>query len=487
MAKVIIPEIELNDIEYKEELPSKHEKYMKTVVAFANGNGGRIVFGVRDKDRVVVGVPDDSIARITDAITNAISDSCEPAIIPDPIFQTIGDKTVINIDIPKGMQKPYYIKSEGMLEGVYIRVGGTTRHAARYLVQELILRGKNRHYDEQPFEDGFVAEDEVTALCEDMYSFAAENSELREATTIKRVTKRQLLSWNLLNEENGKLIPGNGYLLLSGDNKAFPQAQIQCAVFKGKTRGIFITKRDFSGPIYRQVQDAYNFVLQNIKLGSRTEGVFRRDLYELPKESIRELIANAVCHRSYLSPDRIQVALYDDRLEVTSPGMLHDELTVEQMKQGLSKPRNRGIASAFVYMGIVETWGNGIPKIFAESAAYGLREPELIPSDLTFRINLFRNEQILDVDGAMATSLVGTNGTNIGTNGTNVGTNGTDFEAKEDIVYRLISQNTEITLDNIVSQTCLSRRTVSRIIKSLKEKGRISRVGRTHGKWVTLK
>ncbi|HBN82335.1 MAG TPA: hypothetical protein DDZ89_00670 [Clostridiales bacterium] len=66
--------------------------------------------------------------------------------------------------------------------------------------------------------------------------------------------------------------------------------------------------------------------------------------------------------------------------------MLHDELTVEQMKQGLSKPRNRGIANAFVYMGIVETWGSGIPKIYAESTAYRLREPELIPSDLILEL-----------------------------------------------------------------------------------------------------
>ncbi len=73
--------------------------------------------------------------------------------------------------------------------------------------------------------------------------------------------------------------------------------------------------------------------------------------------------------------------MYKVILEVTSPGMLHDELTIEQMKRGLSKPRNRGIASAFVYMGIVENWGSGIPKVFAESAMYGLPEPELVASE----------------------------------------------------------------------------------------------------------
>ncbi len=487
MSDYVMPEFESKDTEYKEGLPSKHEKYLKTVAAFANGNGGRLVFGVRDSDRVVIGIPNNELSRISDAIANAISDNCEPAIIPDPIFQTLGDKTIIIVDIPKGMQKPYFIKSEGILEGVYVRVGGTTRRAERYLVQELILRGRNRYFDEQPAEDFVVTEDEVDALCNDMYDFAVESNTERGTLNIKRVSKRQLFSWNLLHEGSGKLIPGNGFLLLRGDVKAFPQAQIQCAVFRGKTRGNFVTKRDFSGPIYRQLQDAYNFVLQNIRLGSRVNGIFRRDFYEIPQDSVREMIANAVSHRSYLSPDKIQVALYDDRLEVTSPGMLHDELTVEQMKQGLSKPRNRGIVNAFVYMGIVETWGSGIPKIFAESAEFGLREPELIPSDLTFRINLFRGVQDNDV---------GNNGTN-GINGTNVALNGINGTSTDDIaielygnnsvVYNVLARNPRVTIDEIVNDTNVSKRTVNRAIKSLKEKGYIGRVGGTRGRWVILK
>ena len=85
--------------------------------------------------------------------------------------------------------------------------------------------------------------------------------------------------------------------------------------------GIFPLK-EFAGAIYEQIEDAYNFVLQHIDLGSRIEGIGRQDYYELPVKTIREMISNAVCHRSYLTPGKIQVALFDDRLEVTSPGML---------------------------------------------------------------------------------------------------------------------------------------------------------------------
>ena len=80
--------------------------------------------------------------------------------------------------------------------------------------------------------------------------------------------------------------------------------------------------------------------------------------------------------------------LFDDRLEVTSPGMLDSEITIEKMKSGLSKIRNRGIAAAFSYMNIVEAWGSGIPKMFREAKEYGLREPELIDMGSDFRINL---------------------------------------------------------------------------------------------------
>lgn len=143
MPKNIMPEIESVNIEYKESLSSNHKHYLKTVVAFANGSGGTLIFGIRDSDRAVIGIPSAKLSQTIDAITNAIVDSCEPAIIPDFQLQTIDDKTIIRVQISKGMQKPYYIKAEGMLDGVYIRMGGTTRHTPRYLVQGLIVTTMN--------------------------------------------------------------------------------------------------------------------------------------------------------------------------------------------------------------------------------------------------------------------------------------------------------------------------------------------------------
>lgn len=120
------------------------------------------------------------------------------------------------------------------------------------------------------------------------------------------------------------------------------------------------------------------------------KGMYRQDVYELPTDSIRELIANAVAHRSYLEPGNIQVALYDDRLEITSPGMLLNNVTIEKMIEGYSRPRNPAIARAFAYMKIIEKWGTGIPRLFAACEEYGLPKPELIDFDGDFRVNMYR-------------------------------------------------------------------------------------------------
>ena len=109
------------NVEYKVAVPKDSAKYMKTVVAYANGRGGKIIFGVDDKTLEVVGMDTDSIFQTIDAITNAISDSCEPTILPDITLQTVEDKTVIVVEIFPGKMRPYYIKSKGMVSGTYVR------------------------------------------------------------------------------------------------------------------------------------------------------------------------------------------------------------------------------------------------------------------------------------------------------------------------------------------------------------------------------
>ena len=384
---------ESKNVEFKEALPKDGHKYMKTVVAFANGRGGCILFGVEDGTGRVVGVgegDEQNPFRMMDAIANAISDNCEPTIIPDISLQTVEGKTVIIVDIEAGRQRPYYLKAKGLDGGTYIRVGGTTRQADREIIRELYYESAGRSYDCVPRDDVKVSEADIEQMCEAMTEAALSNCDgPTQRREVKPVTRNQLISWGVLAERDAEVLPTNAYVFLQGLD-AF-HSRIQCGVFKGTTRAVFVDKRDYEGPLWRQVEEAFQFVLRNIRLGATIDGLFRKETYEIPPESIRELIVNAAVHCSFLQSSNIQVALYDDRLEVTSPGGLMPGVTVEKMKEGFSKIRNHAIANAFAYMRLIERWGGGIPKVIREVAAHGLRAPEIIDMEGALRVNIYRD------------------------------------------------------------------------------------------------
>lgn len=152
---------ESENIEFKVQRTEDSSKYMKTVVAFANGKGGTLIFGIDDKTHEVTGIDKESIFREMDAITEAISDSCEPAIIPDIYLQTIDEKSVIVVEIAPGRQRPYYLKSKGITNGVYVRIGGTTRHADRDMSTEMFYEDAGRSYDTVVCKELTVSEDEI--------------------------------------------------------------------------------------------------------------------------------------------------------------------------------------------------------------------------------------------------------------------------------------------------------------------------------------
>ena len=463
------------NIEYKVEMPKKSEKYMKTVVAFANGRGGRIVFGVDDKTLNIVGMNPDTIFQTMDAITNAISDSCEPKIYPDVTLQSIDDKTIIVVEIHPGPMRPYYIKNKGLVDGTYVRVAGTSRHAEGYMLKELILEGQNRYFDNEPCEYLEINEDDIKDLCDKMKKIAIENTwNDEEKAAIRDVTKNILITWGILKEDNGKIIPTNAYALLTG--KMQIQPTIQCAVFKGKTRAYFVDRREFSGPIQYQVQLAFQYVLEKINMGMQIKGIYRQDVYELPINSVRELIANAVAHRNYLEPGNIQVAIFDDRLEVTSPGMLLNTVSIKKMIEGYSRLRNPAIANAFAYMKIIEKWGTGIPRILRECKEYGLKKPELIDFDGDFRVNMYRREE------KSKTTQTTTQTTTQITTQTTIKLTKNDHE-----ILQVIQNNPALSQKEIAMELGWTVDRVKYYLNKMKKQEAIRRIGSSHkGYWKLL-
>ena len=192
---------ESKNVEFKENLPEKSIKYMKSVVAFANGTGGKIIFGIADKTREVVGFDKEDVFKKMDAIANAVSDSCESAIIPDITLQTVEGKTVIVVEVSEGRQRPYYIKALGRDGGVYVRVAGTTRLADEYMVKELLFEGSNRYYDQALCTGLNITDEDIDDLCKAMKEQAVKNAHNEEQkAAIKDVGRQQLRSWGGLIE-----------------------------------------------------------------------------------------------------------------------------------------------------------------------------------------------------------------------------------------------------------------------------------------------
>ena len=375
---------ESRNVEFKVTLPKESEKYTKSVVAFANSQGGKLIFGVDDKTREVAGVDEDELFRMMDSISNAISDSCRPQIVPNIEPQTVDAKTVIVVTVTPGANRPYYLKSKGKDKGIFIRVAGTSRPAYPEKVKELELEGARIYWDELTCIGYEVTDEMVKKLCDDILRFRN-----KMGLPKRDVTLTQLINWKLLKKENESLMASNAFALMTSDYFSF--SKTQCAVFRGTERTVFLDKREFSGPIYEQIVEATDFVLRNIRLGATIDGLVRKESYELPLEAIREMIINAHCHRNLMDDSCIQVAIYDDRLEVTSPGGLYNGLTYEELMNGHSKIRNRAIANVFNKMGLVESWGTGVKRILCAARDYGLPTPSFQVFDDMFRVNLFRN------------------------------------------------------------------------------------------------
>ena len=368
-------------LELKRELPSRDKKVMKTFVAFANGCGGKVVFGVDNGTMDIVGVADDDRARLQDAVTDMISDTCTPQLFPSFSWQTVNEKSLFVVEIPASTQCPYYIKSEGLEKGVYVRVGATTRQASAEKVRELQLRGQNKTYD-AVVEHAVppATQKEIETLCREISEYVG--------SVEKPVGINQLVGWELLKKEGRTYLPSNAFRLLTGDSLHF--SGIQCAVFQGVERVTFLDRKEFRGPVYEQLENAQRFLMQYLRKAAIIEGIRRNDVYEIPIEALREIIANAILHRNYLVHAYVQVSVFDDRVEVLSPGGLFDNLSKAEMMAGLSRLRNPLLAGIFHRMGIVERWGTGINRVLCACEKAKLLPPDFEVTGDSLRVTIKR-------------------------------------------------------------------------------------------------
>jgi ATP-dependent DNA helicase RecG len=163
---------------------------------------------------------------------------------------------------------------------------------------------------------------------------------------------------------------------------------------KGFKRRVFLDQASIDEPIFASIEPCLTFIKRNIALGSTIGEIYREDRWEYPLEAIREALINAVIHRDYaiLGSD-IKVAIYDDMLEITSPGPLPDLLSLEELGTGKSEIRNRVLAPIFKDMKLIEAWGSGIQKIKTELKDYPEIELVLKEAGYAFQVQFVKKQQ----------------------------------------------------------------------------------------------
>ena len=366
--------------DFVEQIVAESGSFLNTAVAFANGRGGRIIF-YGESGRGFSAEAE--IIPYIDDITRRIFDSCEPRIFPRVGVELQDGRQVVVVEIFSGMEKPYFVKELGMMDGTYVRVGGATRLAEPYQVQELLLSGTNSSADQLAAEST-VSDVEIEEFCRMMYREAGKRR--ADGEDVVRLQKEDLLAWKLLREEEGECRATGGWHLLTGSaEELFPEGFIQCAEYLGATRLDFVGGEEFAGSLTEQVDGAADYVHAHLL----ARGVKARGLEELPEDLMRRLLARAVCQRNYAAPGRISLVLYEDRLEITVPGLLEEDMTIWKLKTGFSKIRNRAIAAAFLYMGMMTGFQSILPELYRAAKRARLPEPAVITLGDSVRINLY--------------------------------------------------------------------------------------------------
>ena len=440
-----------------------------------------------DETREIVGIDEAILFQTMDSIMNAISDSCVPQIVPEIEPVTIQGKTVIVVTVSPGAHRPYYLKSKGKENGTYIRVAGTSRLASPEKIKDLEMEGAKISWDELTCVGFKVTEKAIKKLCKDMNARRKLIQEQRGQTEkLPTVTRTNLENWKLLKKVDDEYLASNAFALLTSDYFQF--SKIQCAVFKGTDRAVFLDKREYTGPLYEQIDEALGFVLRNIRLGAKFEGVQRKEIYELPVDAIREMIVNAECHRNMTDESCVQVAIYDDRLEVTSPGGLYNGLTFEEAMGGHSKLRNRAIANVFSQIGLIEAWGTGLQRIRNAAKEYGLPDVEFIEMPESFRVNLYRMSisQVNQRDIGDSSVKFGESSVKYGENSAKSDVDSVIFidgiinETQLNIV-KMIEKDNRISAAKIAEELKMSVRAIEKNIKELRTMGILIRHGAARG------
>jgi ATP-dependent DNA helicase RecG len=337
--------------EFKETFPDKN-KIIKEIVAFANTDGGQLIFGVSDAGEIT-GIKnlDQSMRTIDDLAYQ----QCEPPITVVQETVQIHEKTILIVNIPKGDQRPY--RTSGGL--YYVRSSNRCRQASREELLRLFHSGESIYYDETTVHRANFKDIDLNSFEEflqDYMEIKATESEL----------KNYLKNLHLI-DDTGK--PSVAGILFFGKKPQFffQSSRVICAYIKGKDLAVPpFDRKDITGRIPDILENTQTFLNLFLKQEHVINGFEPEIKREIPPAALREAVVNAISHRDYTIGAPIRVIIYEDRVEIRTPGKLPNSVTINSMKIGGSHIlRNPTIYNLLYKMGMVTDLGSGVRRIIS--------------------------------------------------------------------------------------------------------------------------
>lgn len=407
------------NLEFKEEVS---RTFLKTVSAYANYNDGEIIFGIDDNGNLL-GI--ESSKEESLRIENMINDS----LVPVPNFEIkvkeVGSKAMILLEVKKGKDTPYYYIGKA-----YKRADTSTVEVDRFELRRLAMEGINMDYEDRK------------ASSQDL-SFNILESRLREEAGVEKMNLDILKTLNLYNKEGYYNIAGE--LLADKNDIAF--SGIDIVKFGKDINKIQYRKTISNKSLLTQLDRAIE-IFEQYYLFEEIDGYNRIKKELIPKEAFRESLANAIVHRVWDTNSYIQIAMYEDRIEINSPGGLPAGISKEEYLYGnISVLRNPIIAGVFNRLNIIEKFGTGIARI-NEEYTHSIAKPDFDVSENRIRIVL----PITEIDKL-------------------------DLSKDELFIYGLLKENLELSRREIDLETGFEKSKTLRILNSLVDKNVVIKIG----------
>ena len=325
-------------IEYKSQMI---DDIYKEVIAFANTDGGVIYIGIDDKGNLT-GI--DNVDETYTRLTNGIRDAIAPDVTMF-VRYVLQDNKVIQIEVGEGSYKPYYLKSKGMKpNGIYVRQGASSVQASPAQIRKMIKDS-----------DGDVFE-KMRAPQQELSFEEAERTFMRYKVDFSEEKYIVLGLRNIHDDQYTNLA-----MLLSDQC----QHTTKIAVFGDEENITFKDAKEFGGSIFKQLDDSYTYLTLCNRTAATFKGLERVELSDYPEDALREALLNALVHRDYSYSGSIIINVNDSCIEFISIGGLLPGLSANDIRNGISQPRNRKLAEIFHRLRLIESYGTGIRKIYA--------------------------------------------------------------------------------------------------------------------------